>query len=80
MSLTNILFSQELVPSMMATLNHTMWFFAPFDMHDWILFVLENQALENGRGLVTGRMYRRDGVLVAAMAQEGVVRMRTSKM
>lgn len=65
---------------MMATLNHSMWFFAPFDMHNWILLVLENQALENGRALITGRMYRRDGVLVAVMAQEGVVRMRTSKM
>ncbi|WFD35597.1 palmitoyl-CoA hydrolase [Malassezia cuniculi] len=81
MTLSNILATQNGVPpTMMATLNHTMWFFAPFNMHDWLLLVLENQVLGNGRGLVTGRIYRRDGVFVAAIAQEGVVRMPAAKV
>lgn len=68
---------------MMASLDHTMWFYNDFEMSDWLLLVLENQALGNGRALVVGRVYRRDGLLVAVSvrfiftdheSQEGVFR------
>lgn len=53
--------------TMMASLDHTMWFYNDFQMCDWLLFVLDNQALNNGRALITGRIYRLDGVLVAVV-------------
>ncbi|WFD29612.1 palmitoyl-CoA hydrolase [Malassezia sp. CBS 17886] len=62
------------VPAMMASLDHTMWFHNAFDMSDWLLMVMENQANSNGRALILGRIYRSDGMLVAIVIQEGVVR------
>ena len=55
--------------TMMASLDHTMWFYNDFQMCDWLLFVLDNQALNNGRALITGRIYRLDGVLVAVVVR-----------
>jgi len=74
--------------TMMASLDHTMWFYNDFQMCDWLLFILDNQALNNGRALITGRIYRLDGVLVAVVvrllhspcqAQEGVHRFKPSQ-
>ncbi|KAN0063035.1 acyl-CoA thioesterase [Thecaphora frezii] len=59
---------------MMASLDHSMWFYDTFDVSDWLLFVMQTQAASNGRGVVMGRIYRRDGTLVAVCAQEGLVR------
>lgn len=63
---------------MMASLDHTMWFHNDFTMKDWLLMVLENQAISNGRALVATRAYRQDGVLVAIAIQEGVFRYDTN--
>ncbi|EPQ28846.1 uncharacterized protein PFL1_03649 [Pseudozyma flocculosa PF-1] len=59
---------------MMASLDHSMWFYDTFDVSEWLLFVMQTQAASNGRGVVMGRIYRRDGTLVAVCAQEGLVR------
>lgn len=41
MSLGNILATQNGVgPTMMASLNHQMWFFAPFNFREWVLLVV----------------------------------------
>ncbi|KDN39161.1 Thioesterase/thiol ester dehydrase-isomerase [Tilletiaria anomala UBC 951] len=61
---------------MMASLDHSMWFYHDFDVHDWVLYVMQVQAVSNGRGVVLGRLYRRDGTLVAVVAQEGLLRKR----
>lgn len=60
--------------SFMASLDHTIWFHAPFRADDWLLYELESPRLSQGRGFALGRIYRSDGILVASTAQEGVVR------
>ncbi|KAJ2758833.1 Mitochondrial intermediate peptidase, partial [Coemansia nantahalensis] len=60
--------------SMMVSLDHTIWFHAPFRADEWLLYVMESPRGASGRNLGIGRIYRRDGVLVATTAQEGVVR------
>ncbi|KAI3625711.1 hypothetical protein CBS9595_001072 [Malassezia furfur] len=52
-------------PSMMASLDHTMWFSNAFHMSDWLLMVIENQSTSNGRALILARIYNSNGVLVA---------------
>ncbi|CAO1620283.1 unnamed protein product [Parajaminaea phylloscopi] len=60
--------------NMMASLDHTMWFYNDFNVNEWLLFLMQTQAAGHGRGVVLGRIYRRDGTLVAVLAQEGLVR------
>lgn len=54
------------IPGMIATIDHTVWFYrTDFDAHQWFLYVMQTQAASNGRGVVSGRVYRRDGALIA---------------
>lgn len=57
---------------MMASLDHSMWFYADFDVHEWLLFVMQAQAASHGRGIALGRIYRRDGTLVAVLVSRCV--------
>lgn len=59
-----------------ASLDHSVWLHRPTDFNDWHLYVQEAPSTFGGRGLAQGRMYRRDGTLVASMAQEGLMRLR----
>lgn len=59
---------------MMASLDHTMWFYNDCNVNEWLLFLMQAQAAGHGRGVALGRIYRRDGALVAVLAQEGLVR------
>ena len=59
-----------------ASLDHAMWFYQPFRMDDWLLYVTESPVAAGARGFNHGRIYRRDGVLVATVAQEGLMRVR----
>ena len=63
----------------MASLDHSMWFHRPVRMDDWLLHVIDSPSASGARGLVRGRFFTRDGVLVASTAQEGLVRMRPRK-
>lgn len=58
----------------MASLDHAMWFHRPFRMDHWLLHVMESPSAQGARGLVRGKFYDRDGVLVASTAQEGLIR------
>ncbi len=58
----------------LASLDHAIWFQRPFRMDEWLLYDIESPSATDGRGLVQGRIYRRDGTLVAVVAQEGVMR------
>ncbi|KAJ2827453.1 acyl-CoA thioesterase [Coemansia erecta] len=60
--------------SMLVSLDHTVWFHEPFRADEWLLYVMESPRAAGGRGLAVGRIYSRDGVLVASTAQEGVAR------
>lgn len=60
----------------MASLDHAMWFHRPFRADEWILYVQNSPSAQSGRGLGVGRMFSRDGTLVATMGQEGMVRIK----
>lgn len=94
----------------MVSLDHSMWFHAPFRADHWMLYECESpwagesslryrcwgssalcphwgaaRPQGNGcslsraggcRGLVHGRLWRRDGVLAVTCAQEGVIRVK----
>ncbi|QTX04553.1 acyl-CoA thioesterase [Agromyces archimandritae] len=57
-----------------ASLDHAMWWHRDVKVDDWLLFVQESPSASGGRGLSLGRIYSREGVLVASVAQEGMVR------
>jgi len=58
----------------MASLDHAMWFHRPFRADQWLLYVQDSPAASGARGLNRGLIYSRDGVLVASVAQEGLIR------
>jgi acyl-CoA thioesterase II len=69
-----------LMPTMqVASLDHAMWFHRPFRMDEWLLHVVESPSASGGRGLVRGKMFNRNGELVASTAQEGLMRVRKRK-
>jgi acyl-CoA thioesterase II len=59
-----------------ASLDHTIWFHRPFRMDEWLLFAMETPNASGGRGLCFAHVYNREGVLVATLAQEGLIRLR----
>ncbi len=58
----------------MASLDHAMWFHGPFRADEWLLYDQHTPASSNGRGLASGKVFTRDGVLVASVMQEGLIR------
>ncbi|RDB28512.1 DNA repair protein RAD14 [Hypsizygus marmoreus] len=61
--------------SMTSTLDHTIYFYGDdFDCGDWLLYVVVSPRTGSGRGVVHGRIYTREGTLIAVTSQEGVVR------
>ena len=56
-----------------ATLNHAMWFHAPYDPMEWLLVVSETPCVGGGRGLSWSRLYDRKGILIATVAQDVLV-------
>ena len=60
-----------------ASLDHVMWFHAPFRVDEWLLHVMDSPRAHGGRGLVRGRVFTQDGRLVASTAQEGLIRRRS---
>ncbi len=59
-----------------ATIDHSMWFHRPFSFDDWLLYSMDSPSASNGRGLVNGKIYNRQGELVVSTMQEGVIRQR----
>nr|WP_152970090.1 acyl-CoA thioesterase II [Frigoribacterium sp. RIT-PI-h] len=57
-----------------ASLDHAMWWHRPARVDEWLLYVQESPNAVGGRGLSLGRIYDREGTLVASVAQEGMVR------
>jgi acyl-CoA thioesterase-2 len=58
----------------MASLDHSMWFFRDFDFDDWMLFSIESPSTSNARGFAKGNIFSREGMLIASVAQEGLMR------
>lgn len=57
-----------------ASLNHTVWFHQPARADEWLLVDARSHFTGQSRGLTFGQVYRRDGTLVASLAQEGLYR------
>jgi acyl-CoA thioesterase-2 len=57
-----------------ASLDHSMWFHRPFRADEWLLYDQVSPSASGGRGLAVGRVFTRDGRLVATVAQEGLIR------
>ncbi|BCW59173.1 acyl-CoA thioesterase-2 [Arthrobacter sp. UNCCL28] len=57
-----------------ASLDHAMWWHRPVRVDEWMLYVQESPSAQGARGLATGRIFNRDGLHVATVAQEGMVR------
>ncbi len=67
-----------LTPGMqVASLDHVMWFHQEVKVDEWLLYVMDSQAAHGARGLARGRIFTRDGRLVASTAQEGLIRLRS---
>lgn len=57
-----------------ASLDHAMWFHRQPKVDEWMLYVQESPSAQGGRGLALGKIFSRDGQLLATVAQEGMVR------
>src|SRR5690606_30354994 len=58
-----------------ASLDHAMWWHRFGRVDEWVLYVQESPNARGGRGLGLGRIYAQDGVLLASVAQEVMVRL-----
>ncbi|MFT4052362.1 MAG: acyl-CoA thioesterase II [Microbacterium sp.] len=58
----------------LASLDHAMWWHRPARVDQWLLYTQSSPSARAGRGLSTGRIFTREGVLVATVAQEVMVR------
>ena len=59
-----------------ASLDHIVWFHRPTNFSRWHLYVQDSPSASGARGFNRGAIYRDDGVLVASIAQEGLIRSR----
>lgn len=59
-----------------ASLDHAMWFHRPITLDDWILYAQDSPSASGGRGLGLGRLFARNGTLLATVAQEGMMRIK----
>jgi acyl-CoA thioesterase II len=57
-----------------ASLDHTVWFHRPFRAEAWHWFSTTSHGLYGARGVVTGDVFSIDGVQVATMAQQVLLR------
>ncbi|MDG2396888.1 MAG: acyl-CoA thioesterase II [Flavobacteriaceae bacterium] len=57
-----------------ASLDHSLWFHRSFKVDDWLLYVMDSPSASNSRGFSRGSIFDKDGVLVASVAQEGLIR------
>ncbi|HML08259.1 MAG TPA: acyl-CoA thioesterase II [Xanthobacteraceae bacterium] len=70
------MFSEEI---MAASLDHALWFHRPFRADEWLLYVQDSPSLVGSRGFARGLIFTDAGILVASVAQEGLLRLRRPK-
>lgn len=64
---------------LIASLDHSVWMHRPFRADEWLLYSIDSPSASGARGFVRGQVYTRAGMLVASVAQEGLIRMREPK-
>lgn len=57
-----------------ASLDHALWFHRAFRADEWFLYDCASPSASGARGLATGRMFTMDGVHIASVVQEGLLR------
>lgn len=62
-----------------ASLDHALWIHEPFRADDWLLYATDSPWAGHARGINRGQIFTRDGRLVASVAQEGLIRLRTPR-
>jgi acyl-CoA thioesterase-2 len=58
----------------LTSIDHSVWFFRRAVLDDWVLMDLQPESTSGGRGMYTGRIFTRHGVLAAGIAQETLFR------
>jgi acyl-CoA thioesterase II len=58
----------------MTSIDHSVWFYRKVALDDWVLMDLQPESTSGGRGMYTGRIFSRNGVLAAGIAQETLFR------
>ena len=64
-------FDPDIAP---ASLDHAMWFHRPFRADEWLLYSQDSPNAGGARGFARGMIFKRDGTLIASVAQEGLIR------
>ena len=64
----------------LASLDHSVWMHRPFRADEWLLYSTDSPVTAGARGFVRGTIYSRSGELVASVAQEGLLRVRSEKV
>ncbi|HJQ47617.1 MAG TPA: acyl-CoA thioesterase domain-containing protein [Amycolatopsis sp.] len=57
----------------LTSLDHVLWFHNEVRLDDWLLYAKTTPAVSDLRGLAQGRIFHRDGTLIASVAQEGLL-------
>jgi acyl-CoA thioesterase-2 len=57
-----------------ASLDHAMWFHRPCKLDEWLLYTQDSPSASGARGMTRGSLFTRSGVLIASVAQEGLIR------
>jgi acyl-CoA thioesterase-2 len=63
----------------LASLDHSLWYHRPFRADEWMLYVQDSPNAHGARGFSRGSIYTREGALIASAAQEGLMRLRSTK-
>ena len=62
-----------------ASLDHAIWLHEQFRFDEWLLYTTDSPWAGHSRGFNRGKIYARDGRLVASVAQEGLIRLRNDR-
>lgn len=57
-----------------ASLDHAIWFHRPFRADEWLLYRMSSPIMSSARGLLRGEIFNQDGLLVASIMQESLIR------
>lgn len=57
-----------------ASLDHSLWFHRPVNIDGWMLYTKDSPTAAGARGFNRGQIYSADGLLMASVAQESLIR------
>jgi acyl-CoA thioesterase-2 len=61
-------------PTMSASIDHSIWFHRPPRFDGWVLYTSESPVAHASRALILAQMHTIDGVRIASVVQEALVR------